>query len=151
MRQRIDEIADEFGARAPNFAVFAANGINVPGMVAEHGRDFIGVEPGSVDRAPRLDGLLLEMRFVADANMGANGAAGRIQRGDARVRDEIGTAFGRQAGKGAYKILGGKNARGRDFERGGPADVRLARANFGGGNDPETFDAIFLSALLQRE
>src|SRR5579883_2458448 len=103
MRQRIDEIADEFGARAADFAIFAANGIDAPGRIAEHGRDFIGVEPGSVDRAPRLDGLFLEMRFVADANMGANGAAGRIQRGDARVRDEIGTAFGRQAGKARTK------------------------------------------------
>src|SRR5579885_860751 len=120
-------------------------------MVAEHSGDIIGVESGSVNHAACFDGLFLEMRFVADADAGANAAAGGVQRGDPRMRDEIGAAFRSEACKGPDEILGGKNAGGRDLERGGAADVRLARANFGSGNEAKAFDSIFLAALLQRE
>ncbi len=148
--QRIDEGVDERGAGAADFAIFAAHGIDFPGMVAEQGGDFVGVEAGGVDDAAGLDGFALGFLAVADAQFGANGfISARLEGGDLRVGDDASALPGGDAGVGFYEFLGGENARAGNFQRGHAGDVRLACVNCGGVNDAHAGDAVGFAAALQ--
>jgi len=148
--ERIDESVDERGARAADFTVFAAHGIDFPAMIAEQRGDLVGMKAGGVDDAAGCDGFALGVLAAADAQLGANGVFSlRFERGHLRVGDDAGALFGGDAGVRFYDFLGGEDARAGNFESGHAGDVRLAGANGGGVKDAHAGDAVGFAAALE--
>ena len=146
--ERVDEIVDERAARAANFAVFAADGINFPGDVAEEGCDFVGVEAGGIDNAASFDGFVLRVFRVADAQADTDGSGASFERNHFCALDDVRALVGGETSVGAHEVFGGDNAGGRNVERGDTGDVRLAGANFVGPDEAKAFDTVLLAILF---
>src|SRR5712664_1476811 len=116
--ERVDEIVDGRAARAANFAVFPAHGINFPGHVAEEGGDFVGVEAGGVDDAAGFDSFVLRILFIANTETDADGAGAGFEGNHFRALHDVRALVGGEARVGAHEVFGGDDAGGGDVERG---------------------------------
>src|SRR6266851_5244959 len=150
MGERVDEIVDERAAGTANFAVFAADGINFPGHVAEERGDFVGVEAGGIDDAAGFDSFVLRILFIANTETDTDGAGARFEGDHFCALDDVRALAGGEAGVGAHEIFGGDDAGGGDVERGDAGDVRLAGTNLVGADEAQAFDTVLLVILFQR-
>src|SRR5260370_8465800 len=151
VRQRINKTIDQQGLRAADFAVFAANGIDAPRMISEERSNFIGKKPRGVDNAFRLDGFVLGIFFVADAEAHTNGFARRLQRNYLRARNNTRALVCCNASVGVNKFRRGEDARGRDLEGGDAFDIWFAGMNLDGADDAQPLDSVVFPSLFQRD
>ena len=64
--QRVDEVADQFRARAADLAIFSANRIDGPGARTEAPRDLIRLQAGGVDDRAGFNCFRLGVLCVAN-------------------------------------------------------------------------------------
>ena len=150
--QRVDQIVDQRRARASHFAILAAHRIDLPRMISEHRRDFVGVKSRGVDRRSALRWFRAATSFPSPMrNPTRIVASFGFERNHLCVVHDVRALIDRHTRISVDELFRGNDSGGWNNQSGAAFDVRFALADLRGINNLQAFDAIVFSAFLQSD